>query len=117
MQMSTRTSKSAAPEAIGAGQQRAIEWIKSGPKRLLIGGNWVEAQSGKTFETINPETEQHLVSVAEADRADVDAAVLAARRAFESPSWTGITPHARTRMLLQIADIVERHAEELAALE
>nr|WP_254599175.1 MULTISPECIES: aldehyde dehydrogenase family protein [Burkholderia] len=84
---------------------------------MLIGGKWVNAVSGKTFDTINPATEEVLATVAEADSADIDAAVVAARRAFEAPSWAGISPHARTRYLLKIADAVEQHAEELAILE
>ena len=84
------------------GYEKAVKWIRSGPKRLLIGGEWVTAKSGKTFDTINPSTEEVLCQVAEADQADVDAAVAAARRAYEAPSWAGITPHARTRALLKI---------------
>ena len=57
-----------------AARARALAWIQQGPKRLLIGGQWVEAASGKTFEVLNPATEQQLCQVAEADRADVDAA-------------------------------------------
>ena len=63
------------------GYQKAVEWIRSHPKRLLIGGEWVAAKSGKTFDSINPATEEVLCQVAEADRVDVDAAVAAARRA------------------------------------
>ena len=99
------------------GQRKALAWLRDGPKRLLIGGRWVAAISGRTFETLNPSTEETLVLVSEADRADVDAAVSAARRAFESRSWSGISPHARTRFLLKIADLVDQHAEELAVLE
>jgi len=99
------------------GYQKALDWIHSGKKQLLIGGEWVDARSGKTFDTFSPETEQHLTTVAEADSSDVDAAVIAARRAFEAPTWSGMSPHARTRVLLKIADIVEHNAHELAALE
>ena len=84
---------------------------------MLIGGKWVDAISGKTFETINPATEEKLTTVAQADSADVDAAAVAARRAFENPAWSAISPHARTRLLLRIADAVEQHADELAVLE
>jgi acyl-CoA reductase-like NAD-dependent aldehyde dehydrogenase len=99
------------------GHRKALEWLRSAPKRLLIGGDWVNAVSGRTFETIDPATEQTLTEVAEADSADVDAAVKAARRALEAPSWSGISPHARTRYLLKIADAIEQHADELAVLE
>ncbi|GJH27059.1 aldehyde dehydrogenase family protein [Caballeronia novacaledonica] len=115
--MSNATPASDFVPAIGAGHRKALDWIQSGPKRMLIGGQWVNSVSGKTFETINPATEESLVWVAEAEAVDIDAAVVAARRAFEAPTWAGISPHARTRHLLKIADAVEQHAEELAAIE
>jgi len=103
--------------AVSTSHGNVLDWLNSGPKQMLIGGKWVNAVSGKTFDTINPATEEVLATVAEADTADIDAAVVAARRAFEAPSWAGISPHARTRYLLKIADAVEQHAEELAILE
>jgi len=97
---------------------KALAWInQGGPKRLLIGGQWVNAASGKTFEVHNPATEQLLCHVAEADSADVDSAVMAARKAFEAPSWSALSPHARTNALLKIADKVASNLDELAALE
>jgi phenylacetaldehyde dehydrogenase len=107
----------ATPSPAEAARARALAWIDQAPKRLLIGGQWVDAVSGKTFETINPATEQLLCRVAEAEQADVDAAVAAARKAFEAPSWSAMSPHARTRTLLKIADKVEAHIPELAAIE
>ncbi|WP_137890294.1 aldehyde dehydrogenase family protein [Ramlibacter sp. 2FC] len=115
--MSISQSAPGSEAAMTPGHRQALEWLRRGPKRLLIGGEWVDAVSGKTFKTIDPATEQTLTEVAEADRADIDAAVAAARRAFEAPSWAGISPHARTRYLLKIADAIEQHAEELAVLE
>ena len=115
--MSSAAPSSPTASSISPGLQRALDWIQSGPKRLLIGGEWVDAKSGKTFETTNPATEQLLTVVAEADSADVDAAVAAARRAFESSSWAGVSPHVRTRLLLMIAEAIDQNAEELAALE
>ena len=102
---------------ITPGYQKALDWLKAGPKRLLIGGKWVEALSGKTSETRNPATEEVLTTVAEAGVEDINAAVVAARRAFEAPTWSGISPHARSRLLYKIADLVEQNAEELAVLE
>lgn len=102
---------------VGEGHRRALDWVRAGPKKLLIGGEWVDAKSGRTFDTFDPSTEQLLSTVAEADALDVDAAVVAARKAFEAPSWSGITPHARTRALLKVAEMIDRHADELAALE
>lgn len=105
------------PAALGEGHRQALAWIARGPKKLLIDGKWVEGLSGKTFETLNPASGAVLARIAQAEPADVDAAVAAARRAFDAPNWSGISPHARTRMLLKIADVVEVHAQELAALE
>lgn len=105
------------PSLHAQAHQRALDWIQSGPKRMLIGGEWVPARSGKTLDTINPATEEVLCQLAEGDRADVDAAVVAARRAYEAPSWSGISPHARTRAMLKIADAIDQHVDELAAID
>lgn len=115
MTSTEKNSLAAAP--LTAGHQKALDWLRTGPKRMLIGGKWVDALSRKTYETINPATEEKLTAVAEADSADIDAAVAAARHAFENPSWSAISPHARARLLLKIADAVEQHADELAVLE
>ncbi len=103
--------------AQGAKSTAALEFLRRGPTKLLIGGKWVPAKSGKTFETINPANEEVLALVAEGDKADVDEAVKAARKAFEDNRWAGMNPHARTRYLLKIADLIEAHADELAELE
>src|SRR5579862_1267917 len=95
----------------------AREFLAGPPKRLLIGGEWVEARSGETFEAVNPATEEVIGRFASGAAADVDAAVAAARRAFEHPSWSAIRPHERTSHLLAIARIVDAHREELAQLE
>lgn len=87
------------------------------PKQMLVGGKWVAAKSGKTFETINPANEEVLALVPEGDKADVDEAVKAARKAYEEGKWSKITPHQRARYLLTIADLIEKHADELAILE
>ena len=85
-------------------------------KRMLIDGKWVEAASGKTFETINPSTGEVLATVAEGDSEDIDRAVEAARRAFSGP-WRKFKPYERQNLLLKLADLVERHFDELAALD
>ncbi len=85
-------------------------------KRLLIDGQWVEAASGKTFASINPATGEVLATVAEGDAQDIDRAVAAARRAFDGP-WRKIKPFERQLMLLRLADLVERHFEELSMLD
>ncbi|UUZ77213.1 hypothetical protein LP414_07870 [Polaromonas sp. P1(28)-13] len=79
--MSSATTTPSADIPVTDGHGRALAWLRSGPKRLLIGGEWVLAASGKTFKTIGLATETVLAAVAEADGPDVDAAVVAARRA------------------------------------
>ena len=91
-------------------------FVGGAPKRLLIDGKWVDAKSGKTFETIDPTTGTVLARVAEADAADVDLAVRAARKAFEG-GWSESKPSERSRLLNRIADLLEEHADELAQLE
>jgi aldehyde dehydrogenase (NAD+) len=77
----------------------------------------VDAVSGKTFETLNPATGEVLAHVAHGDKADVDRAVVAARRAFETGDWKTMTARERGRLLYKLADLIEKHKEELAALE
>ena len=86
------------------------------PKRMLIDGKWLEAASGKTFETHNPATGEVLARVAEGDAEDIDRAVAAARRAFTGP-WSKFKPFERQALLLKLADLVERHFDELAMLD
>ncbi len=84
--------------------------------KLLINGEWVNAQSGKTFTVTNPSTEQSIAQVAEADKADIDVAVASARRAFEGP-WSKFTARQRGKVLYKLAELMERDLEELAILE
>jgi len=96
----------------------SVRAFVSSPKQLLIGGEWVDAVDGRTFSTTNPSTEEELVQVAYASKADVDRAVIAARTAFESPSpWSCMTPRQRSHLLWRIGDLIEAHADELAQLE
>ncbi|MEC3768822.1 aldehyde dehydrogenase family protein [Cupriavidus sp. SS-3] len=87
-----------------------------GTKRLLIGGAWVPAASGKTFDTVNPATGEVIACLAQADRADIDRAVAAARQAFEGP-WSQWSHSDRQRLLIRIHDAVEKHFDELALIE
>jgi acyl-CoA reductase-like NAD-dependent aldehyde dehydrogenase len=98
--------------AAGAKSSNALEFLRRSPTKLLIGGKWVPAKSGKTFESINPANEEVLALVAEGDKADIDEAVKAARKAFEDGKWSSITPHQRTRYLLKIAELIEQNADE-----
>src|SRR6516225_8597082 len=85
--------------------------------RLLIANRWVESESQKTFPTINPSTGDEICQIAEADVDDVDKAVQAARSAFEHGPWHNMSASARGRLLYRLADLVERNAAQLAALE
>lgn len=86
-------------------------------KKLLINNEWVDSVSGKTFATINPATAEEICQVAEADSADVDKAVHAARVAFETGPWRKSTASQRGLLLHRLADLIEKHADELAQLE
>lgn len=91
-------------------------YLDGKPKRMYIDGKWLEAASGKTFDSINPSTGEVLASVAEGDAEDIDRAVAAARRAFNGP-WSKFKPFQRQALLLKLADLVERDFDELAALD
>jgi aldehyde dehydrogenase (NAD+) len=85
-------------------------------KKMLIDGKWVDAASGKKFETLNPATGELLATVAEGDAEDINRAVTAARRAFEGP-WSKVKPFERQSLLLRLADLVEKNFEELSQLD
>lgn len=96
--------------------EKKIPSLNGQDKRLLIDGNWVDAYSGKKFESINPSTGAPLARLAQGDQKDIDLAVRAARRAFER-SWSGKKPAERQGLLLKLADLVERDYEQLAYLQ
>ncbi|WP_024510584.1 aldehyde dehydrogenase family protein [Bradyrhizobium sp. ARR65] len=85
-------------------------------KKMLIDGKWVDAASGKRFETLNPATGEMLATVAEGDAEDINRAVAAARRAFEGP-WSKAKPFERQNLLLKLAELVEKNFEELSQLD
>jgi aldehyde dehydrogenase (NAD+) len=86
--------------------------------KLLINNQWVTSVSGKTFPTINPATGDVIAHVAEADSADVDLAVKAARRAFHAKSqWRRMSASERGKLINRLADLIEKHKDELATLE
>jgi phenylacetaldehyde dehydrogenase len=95
-----------------------VEAFLSHPGKLLIDGEWVEAASGATFETINPATEERLAEAAHGEKEDIDRAVRAARKAFAYESeWRRMSPSARGKLIWRIGDLIEQHTEELAMLE
>jgi phenylacetaldehyde dehydrogenase len=96
---------------------RSVEEFIGTPRQLFIDGNWVDAASGKTFETPDPATGETLAHVAEGDAEDIDRAVRAARRAFDEGPWSRMTPSERGRIIWRIGDLILEHADELAQLE
>jgi phenylacetaldehyde dehydrogenase len=85
-------------------------------RKMLINGKWVEAASGKTFPTYNPATGDVLANIAEGDKVDIDAAVKAARAAFEGP-WRRMTAAQRGKLIWKLGDLIDQHLEEFAELE
>jgi aldehyde dehydrogenase (NAD+) len=85
--------------------------------KLLINNRWIESESGQTFGTVNPATGEEICRIAEADAADVDKAVLAARAAFEHGPWRKTLASERGRLIHRLADLIEENTDELAGLE
>ena len=95
----------------------ALKHANLTPRKLLIDGKQVDAQSGKTFATLNPSTGDILTQVAEADAADIDLAVAAARKAFEAGPWPKMSGGERSRLLFKFSELMLTKADELAELE
>ncbi|KAH8816439.1 aldehyde dehydrogenase domain-containing protein [Xylogone sp. PMI_703] len=86
------------------------------PTGLFINNEFVKGVDGKQFEVINPSTEEVICSVHEATEKDVDIAVAAARKAFET-TWRHVTPEDRGKLMVKLADLVEKNIDTLAAVE
>lgn len=84
---------------------------------LLIDGKFQDSQSGKTFDSINPVTEEIIACVAEGDAADIELAVAAATRALEQGPWGNMDARERGRLMLKWADLIDLHQQEFAQLE
>src|SRR5271163_113239 len=97
MATATQPRKKAGP---GAGTTRSFQ------TKLLIDGQWRDSKSGKTFQTINPATEEVIAEVAEGDAADIDLAVKAARKAFDSGPWRKTDARDRGRLMNKFADLL-----------
>jgi phenylacetaldehyde dehydrogenase len=91
-------------------------FLKKKP-RLLIGGEWVESASGRTLDVIDPATAARVSAIADADKADADRAVGAARAAFEKGPWQEMLPAHRQALIWKLSDLIETNAAELAELE
>jgi acyl-CoA reductase-like NAD-dependent aldehyde dehydrogenase len=83
----------------------------------FIGGNWIPSGDKRTFETVDPGSGDVLAELYEANADDVDAAVLAARKAFRESGWAQMSPDQRGVYLHRLADLVEDHRATLAELE
>lgn len=90
--------------------------IKVPEQKLFIGGDWRPARSGASLDVMSPIDGSRLTGIAAADSSDVDAAVAAARGAFEKGSWSKAAPAERKKVLLRIAELIEREALPLAVL-
>src|SRR4051794_19954139 len=93
--------------ATAAAPQRKFAKPDVKDQLMLIDGKWVPSVSGKTFPTVNPATGETICQVAEGDKADVDKAVAAARRAFESGPWSKMSASERGRLMYRLADRIE----------
>ncbi|KAJ1530815.1 hypothetical protein ONE63_005662 [Megalurothrips usitatus] len=87
------------------------------PKQLFINGQFVDAEGGRTIDTVNPADETVICKVQRASVADVDRAVQAARHAFEEGEWSKMSARDRGRLLFRLADLMEEHKQELATIE
>ncbi len=113
--------------SVNLNSTRSLSWLQATLKRpttpaikqtkLLIDNKWVDPVDGGTFETFNPATGEVIAKVAAAGTADVDQAVKAARQALETGPWKKMDAADRGRLLFKLADLIERTADELAALE
>jgi phenylacetaldehyde dehydrogenase len=92
------------------------DFLKS-DRSLLINNRWMKAASGRTFETVDPATGEVLAEVPAGEKHDIDLAVKAARKAFENPAWSGMTPSQRGKLLWKLADLLEARTDEFAELE
>ena len=101
-------------------QAQLIETPKADEVRqykMLVGGEWVSARSGKTFESINPYTGRVWATAPEAGEEDVDRAVRAAREAFDEGPWGKMTGTERARLIRRLADLLAENAEDIAQVE
>jgi len=92
------------------------DWL-SKPRHNLVGGKWVPAVSHKTFDVFNPAEASVIARVPDSDKEDINRAVTAARRAFESGSWRRLTASERGKLIWRIGDLILEHADELAEIE
>ena len=98
-------------------QAGTIAFLKGKTKLNLINNEWVKSLAGKTIPTIDPATGDTLANIQASQAADIDAGVKAARAAFTSGEWAAMTPSARGKLLIKMAELIEANIDELAELE
>ena len=92
-------------------------FLRGGAKKLYIGGRWVDAASGKTFQTLDPASGEPLAEIADGDVEDVDLAVAAARKSFDTGAWRNLPAAERSRILWKVGDLIAERMMEFAELE
>ncbi len=85
--------------------------------QLFINGTWRPPLAGETYSPLNPATEEPTTPVAKGDERDIDAAIAAARKAFDEGPWPKLSPHERGRLVWKLADLITAHLDEMAKLE
>ncbi len=93
------------------------DFLATQPLKMFIGGKWVEAKSGKTFETLDPGKGKVVAQISAGDAADVDAAVKAAQEAFQKSGWATMPANDRAVILHRLADLIDKNAEILSQIE
>src|ERR1700730_13689979 len=101
------------------GEERMAVDTASGVRdyKNYVGGEWIEAASGETFDVINPATEEGFGTVPHMSREDPQGAVGAAPEPFDSGVWSGLAPDERSRIMMQVVEKFTENEDELAALE
>jgi phenylacetaldehyde dehydrogenase len=97
--------------------QKLVSGFLATKRQLLIGGQWLDAKSGKTFEVFNPADGQVIAHVAAGDKEDIALAVAAARKAFDGGPWTKMTPAQRAKLIWKLGDAIDNIADEMAMIE
>lgn len=95
-------------------RDRSLQGI---PDAMLIDGEWVPAASGRTFEVRNPATGRVIAAAPEGGKEDVDRAVQAARRSFDTRAWRGMSASDRAKILWRVADLIDAHSAEIVRAE
>ncbi|MBP7450169.1 MAG: aldehyde dehydrogenase family protein, partial [Flavobacteriales bacterium] len=114
--MATKTKKQAFDWTLAPAPESKDHFTLKSEYDLFIGGKWVKPKSGNYFDTINPANEQKIARIAEANAADVDAAVKAARKAYDNV-WSRMPAAERAKYIYRIARLLQEKARQFAVVE